>query len=273
MTIARIARNAATVLLLVCTSALAAEGGAGAISTEPLPPKPVNWSFDGPFGLYDRAALQRGFLVYKQVCAACHSLNLIAFRNLGEGGGPQFNQDQVRGIAAEYRVASGPDEQGRTTDDMGRPLMRPAVASDYFPSPFANEQATRAANNGALPPDLSLIVKARVNGANYIYSLLTGFGQRPPAGMRMARGMMYNPYFPGHQIAMPPPLVDGAVSFADGTQATVDQQAHDVVTFLAWASDPKMEERKQLGFEVMAFLFLFAGLLYFSYQRIWHGKH
>jgi ubiquinol-cytochrome c reductase cytochrome c1 subunit len=273
MRIARLALTAASVLLFACSAAFAAEGGEGAISTEPLPPKSVDWSFEGPFSLYDRAALQRGFLVYKQVCSACHSLELISFRNLGEPGGPGFNDAQVRGIASEYRVLADPDEQGRTTDDMGRPLLRTAVASDYFPPPFPNERATRAANNGAFPPDLSLIVKARVGGPDYVYSILTGFGQRPPEGVRMAPGMMYNPYFPGHQIAMPPPLIAGAVSYADGTEASVDQQARDVVTFLAWASDPKMEERKQLGFQVMAFLFLFSGLLYFSYQRLWHAKH
>jgi ubiquinol-cytochrome c reductase cytochrome b/c1 subunit len=274
MTISRLARFAFASLLLSSAPTFAGEGGPNAApSTEPLPPKLVSWSFDGPFGVFDRASLQRGFQVYKEVCAACHSLNLIAFRNLGEPGGPGFSEDQVRAIAATYKVPAGPDEQGRVSDAMGRPLTRTATAADYVPPPFPNEQATRTANNGALPPDLSLIVKARAGRANYVYSLLTGFGQRPPTNEKMARGMMYNPYFPGHQIAMPPPLVDGSVTYIDGTQATVDQEARDVVTFLTWAAEPKMEERKRTGFNVMVFLFLFAGLLYFSYQRVWHGKH
>ena len=244
-----------------------------AISTEPLPPRPVSWSFDGPFGTFDQAALQRGFQIYKEVCSACHSLNLIAFRNLGESGGPSFSSDQVRAIAAGYNVPAGPDEQGHTMDANGRPLMRAATPADHFPPPFPNEQATRAAFNGALPPDLSLVVKARAGHADYVYSILTGYGQRPPAGMRMASGMMYNPYFPGHQIAMPQPLTDGSVAYMDGTQATLDQEAHDVVTFLTWASDPKLEERKETGFDVMVFLLLLTGLLYFTYQRLWHGQH
>jgi ubiquinol-cytochrome c reductase cytochrome c1 subunit len=246
---------------------------AAAPSTEALPPKPGNWSFDGPFGVYDRAALQRGFQVYKEVCSACHSLTHIAFRNLGERGGPGLSEDQVRAIAAGYRVPAGPDEQGRTVNASGQPLMRAATAADYVPPPFPNEQATRAANNGAFPPDLSLIVRARAGHADYVYSILTGFGQRPPANERMARGMQYNPYFPGHQIAMPPPLTDGSVTYADGIRATVDQQARDVSTFLTWASDPKMEERKRTGFSVMIFLVLLSTLLHFSYKRLWHGHH
>lgn len=274
-------RSAFATLLLATAAfpAVAAQEAApgaepeAAPSTEPLPPKPVNWSFNGPFGVYDRAALQRGFQVYKEVCSACHSLTHIAFRNLGERGGPGFSEDQVRAIAAGYRVPADPDEQGRTVNASGQPLMRAATAADYVPPPFPNEQATRAANNGALPPDLSLIVRARAGHADYAYSILTGFGQRPPANERMARGMQYNPYFPGHQIAMPPPLSDGSVTYADGARATVDQQARDVVTFLAWAADPKMEERKRTGFSVMIFLVLLSTLLHFSYKRLWRGHH
>ena len=151
--------------------------------------------------------------------------------------------------------------------------MRAATASDYMPPPFANEQAARASNNGALPPDLSLIVKARVGGANYIYSILTGYGQQPPAGLTVGSGRFFNPYFRGGQISMPPPLNPNSVTYADGTMATVEQEAHDVATFLAWAADPKMEERKRTGFNVIAFLIVFASLLYFSYQRVWYGQH
>jgi cytochrome c1 len=246
---------------------------APAPSTEALPPKKMDWSFHGPFGVYDRAALQRGFQVYKEVCANCHSLSRIAFRNLADAGGPGFSQEQAAALAAGYKVPAEPNEQGKTTDYMGQPLTRPAVASDYFPPPFPNEKATRAAMNGALPPDLSLIVKARSGHEDYVYSILTGFGQKPPQNEKMARGMNYNPYFPRHQIAMPPPLTSGGVTYADGTPNTVEQQAHDVVTFLAWASEPKMEERKRAGFNVILFLVAFSTLTFFTYRRIWHGKH
>jgi ubiquinol-cytochrome c reductase cytochrome c1 subunit len=151
--------------------------------------------------------------------------------------------------------------------------MRPATPSDHFPPPFPNEQAARASNNGALPPDLSLIVKARIGGADYVYSILTGYGQQPPEGVTIGPGRFYNPYFPGGQISMPPPLNPNSVTYADGTMATIEQQARDVVTFLSWAADPKMEERKRTGFSVMIFLLVFVSLLYFSYQRVWYGRH
>jgi len=265
---------AALLLGTVVFPASAADNAAPAApaSSEPLPPKHVDWPFEGPFGIYDRGSLQRGFQVYKEVCSACHALTYIAFRNLGEQGGVGFSQAEVAAIAAGYNVPADPDEQGKTVDASGQPLMRTATPADYFPSPFPNEKASRSANNGALPPDLSLIVKARAGHADYIYSIVTGFGQRPPANEKMAGGMQYNPYFPGRQIAMPPVLTDGAVTFADGTMASVDQEARDVVTFLAWAADPKMEERKRTGFSVMLYLLLFTGLLYFSYRRIWHGQ-
>ncbi len=253
--------------------AAAPSPAAPAPSTDALPPKEVNWSFNGPFGVYDRAALQRGFQVYKEVCSACHALTHVAIRNLGDKGGPEFSQAEVAAIAAGYKVPAGPDEQGKTVDASGQPLMRAAVPSDYFPPPFPNEKATRAAMNGALPPDLSLIVKAREGHEDYVYSILTGFGQKPPANEKMASGMNYNPYFPRHQIAMPPPLAMGSVTFADGTPNTVDQEARDVVTFLSWAAEPKMEERKRMGFNVMLFLIAMTGLLYLSYRKLWHGQH
>jgi ubiquinol-cytochrome c reductase cytochrome c1 subunit len=246
---------------------------AAAPSTAPMAPRKMAWSFDGPFGVYDRASLQRGFQVYKEVCSACHSLGRVAFRNLAEKGGPEFSQPQASAIAASYKVPADPDEQGKTVDANGQPLTRPAVPSDYFPPPFPNEKATRAAMNGALPPDLSLIVKAREGHENYVYSILTGFGQQPPPNEKMARGMNYNPYFPRHQIAMPPPLSNGSVTYADGTSNTIEQEAHDVVTFLTWAAEPKMEERKRTGFNVILFLLAFSTLLYFTYRRIWHGEH
>jgi cytochrome c1 len=246
---------------------------APSVELETLPPREVNWSFDGPFGTFDRAALQRGFQVYKDVCSACHSLEYISFRNLAEEGGPTLTPEQASALAAAYRVPAGPNEQGQTVDANGQPLVRPATLSDGFPPPFPNEQSARASNNGALPPDLSLIVKARVGGPDYIYSILTGYGQQPPPGAAIGPGRFYNPYYRGGQIAMPPPLNADQVTYADGTMATVDQQARDVVSFLSWAADPKMEERKRTGFSVMVFLVILASLLYLSYQRVWYGQH
>jgi cytochrome c1 len=241
--------------------------------TTALEPRDVSFSFEGPFGTFDRASLQRGFQVYKEVCSACHSLKRIAFHNLADEGGPGFSEAQAKAIAAGFQVPADPDDQGRTYNDSGERITRPGIPADYFPWKFENEKAARAANNGALPPDLSLIVKAREGGPEYVYSILTGFGQKPPANEPMGENMNYNPYFPGHQIAMPPPLSDGVVTYSDGTKATVAQMAHDVVTFLAWTAEPKMEERKRMGFGAMIFLFLLTGLLYFAYHRIWHGKH
>ena len=242
-------------------------------SSEALPPKHVAWSFTGAFGTYDRAALQRGFQVYKEVCSACHALSHVAFRNLGDPGGPEFSQDEVKAIAAGYKIPAGPNEQGQTVDANGTPLTRPGTPADYFPSPFANEQAARTANNGALPPDLSLIVKAREGNQDYVYSIVTGDSQRPPANEPVPAGLYYDPYFPRHQIAMPPPLRNGSVTFSDGTPNTIEQEAHDVVNFLAWASEPTMDERKRVGFVVMLYLIGFAVLLFFAYRRIWHGHH
>jgi ubiquinol-cytochrome c reductase cytochrome c1 subunit len=237
-----------------------------------LPPKNESWSFDGPFGHYDRAALQRGFQVYKQVCSACHALSHVAIRSLGEPGGPEFSVAEVRAIAAGYKVPAGPNDQGQSVDANGQPLTRAATPADYFPPPFPNEQAARAANNGALPPDLSLIVKARAGGPDYVYSIVTGDGTAHP-GFTVRQGMYYDPYFVGRQIAMPPPLREGSVTYTDGTPNSLDQEAHDIATFLTWASYPKMEERKHLGFNVMAYLFLVTGLLYLSYRKVWHGHH
>ncbi len=242
-------------------------------SLPPLPPKDVSWSFDGPFGHYDRAALQRGFQIYKEVCSACHSLNLVAFHTLSDEGGPGFTPEQVKAIAAGYKIPAEPNDKGDLFDDKGDRLTRPGVISDHFPPPFANEQAARANNNGAAPPDLSVIIKAREGGASYVFSILTGFGQTPPANFKVMSGKFYNPYFDGRNISMPPPLVDGAVTYSDGTKATIEQEAQDIVTFLSWAAEPKMEERKELGFGVIAFLLLLSALLYLTYRRIWHDKH
>jgi ubiquinol-cytochrome c reductase cytochrome c1 subunit len=220
------------------------------------------WSFDGLFGTYDRSAALRGLQVYRQVCSACHSLNLIDFRNL-EGLG--LSENQVKQIAASYEISDGPNDQGEMFKRPGRP-------ADHFPPPFPNEQAARAANGGALPPDLSLIVKARDGGADYVYSILNGF-KEPPAGFKVSPGMHYNIAFPGHQIAMPPPLSDGAVEYPDKTKATVPQMAHDVATFLAWASEPTMEVRKRTGVKVILFLLVLTGMLYAVKRKIWADVH
>ncbi len=238
-----------------------------------LPPKDVSWSFDGPFGHYDRAALQRGFQVYKEVCSACHSLNRVAFHTLSDDGGPGFTEEQVKAIAAGYKIPAEPNDKGELYDSSGNRLTRPGTIADYFPPPFPNVQAAAASFGGAAPPDLSVIVKARAGGASYVFSILTGFGQTPPANFKVLSGKFYNPYFDGRNISMPPPLADGSVTYSDGTKASVDQESRDVVTFLTWAAEPKMEERKRLGFGVIVFLLLFSGLLYLSYRRIWRDQH
>lgn len=238
-------------------AALALTAAARAEEAAPEPPH-QNWSFDGVFGTYDRAALQRGFQVYKDVCSACHAVKHLAFRDLVEIG---YSEDQVKGIAAQYKVQDGPNDQGQMFERPGRP-------SDPIPGPFLNDEAARAANNGALPPDLSLITKAREDGPNYVAAILTGF-KDPPQGTKVMEGMYYNEYFPGHQIKMPPPLNPDQVKFADNTPATVPQMAHDVVNFLAWAAEPTLEERHRVGFKVILFLVIATGLFYAAKRKIW----
>ncbi len=248
-------RMTALLLGAFLTIAAAAPALAG---DEAKPPKNGHFSFEGPFGTFDRAAAQRGLQVYRNVCSACHGLKYIAFRDLMGLG---YSADEAKAIAAEYQITDGPDQNG----DM---FERPGKLSDRFPSPFPNEQAARAANNGALPPDLSLIVEAREGGADHVYSVLTGYGE-PPASETLRPGQYWNDYFPGHKIAMPPPLQDDLVEFADGTPATVDQMAHDVATFLAWAAEPNMEERKRLGLAVLIYLSFLTVLLYLTYRKVW----
>lgn len=220
-----------------------------------------SWSFDAPFGTFDRAQLQRGYKVYKEVCAACHGLRLLHYRNLAETGGPGFSEAQARTLAVEAQITDGPDDQGEMFERAGRP-------SDAFKSPYPNEQAARAANGGALPPDLSVMAKARQGGPDYIYALLTGY-KEPPADMKMAEGMQYNAYFPGHQIAMPAPLGDGQVEYTDGSPATMEQYARDVSAFLMWAAEPKLEERHRLGLRIMIYLVLLAGFLFLAKRSVW----
>ena len=220
------------------------------------------WSCNGPFGTFDRGELQRGLQVYKEVCATCHSLNFISFRNLADLG---FNEDEVKAIAAEFQVKDGPNNDGEMFE-------RAAIPSDVWPAPYANDNAARASNNGALPPDLSLMVDARAGGADYIYALLSGYHETP-AGKEVGEGMYYNAYYPGNQIAMPSPLVEDGVEYADGTQATLVQQARDVSAFLAWATEPNMEQRKRMGVMVIIFLLVMTGLFYYSKKKIWSDVH
>jgi ubiquinol-cytochrome c reductase cytochrome c1 subunit len=251
-------------------------------------PKEVDWTFDGPLGKFDQAQLQRGFKVYREVCASCHAMHLLSFRNLGEKHGPFYDAEHpnpndnpyVKAIAAEYQIN---DIDSETGDD----IQRPGTSADRFPSPFRNEAAARASNGGALPPDLSVIAKARHGGASYIYSLLTGY-VTPPAGLNVPAGQHYNPYMAGdlsgswtgpHDkvphggfIAMPQPLKAGQVTFDDGKPSTIEQEAKDVSAFLAWASEPKQTERKQTGLAVMIYLLLLAGLVYASYRRVWRNE-
>lgn len=241
---------------------LAAASGPAIAAEAPEAPD-QDWSFQGLFGTFDRPSVQRGFKVYKQVCANCHSLDFVAYRNL-EGIG--FTPEQVQAVASEYEV------QDCCTDD-GEPFDRAAKPSDHFINPFPNDQAARAANNGALPPDLSLIVRSRIGGPDYLYGLLTGYKEEPPEGVELMEGMYYNEYFPGHQIAMAPPLYGDDVEYADGTEATVEQEAKDVTAFLSWAAYPKLEERKRMGVKVMLFLIVFTGMLYAVKRKIWSDLH
>jgi len=247
-------------LTLIGVVALAAPVLAQEEATPSLPHQ--SWSFDGPFGTYDRASLQRGFQVYQEVCSNCHSLKLLAYRDLSALG---YTDDQIRTIASQKEVTDGPNDEGEM-------FQRPAQPSDHFVPPFPNDQANRAAHNGALPPDQSLIIKAREGGADYVYAILTGY-KDPPPGEKLPDNQYYNVYFPGHHIAMPPPLTDDAVTYGDGTKATVQQEAHDIVTFLAWAAEPNMEDRKRTGAKVMIFLVVMTGVLYLAKRKIWAEVH
>ena len=242
--------------------------------------KGISYSFEGPFGKFDKGQLQRGYKIYKEVCSGCHSMKYVAFRNLAEAGGPGFTADQVKALAATFKFAD--------VDDKGAPNERAGMASDHFPSPFPNEAAA-AASLGAAPPDLSLITKARegwhgtfnqlingIGGPQYVYSLLTGYEKVPDelVAEQKGNGKYYNPYFVnGVWISMPPPLSDGAVTFDDGAPNKVDDMARDVSAFLAWTAEPKMEERKQTGFEVLIYLVILAGLLYAVKKKIWADVH
>jgi len=276
---------AAVVLMLAVGAAglLGAPQPAAAQEHEQPPPPRNTWTFAGPFGKFDRGQLQRGFKVYHDVCQTCHSLALLSFRNLGQEGGPEFSEAEVAAIAAEYKVKDGPNDQGEMFERPGRP-------ADHFPPPFANPQAASFALSAKAPPDMSVLAKARQYergfpwfvidiflpyqelGVDYMVALLKGYAPKP-ADMTMPAGMQYNVAFPGHVIGMPPPLSDGRVDYTDGAPQTVDQYAKDIAAFLMWAAEPSLEARKRTGFQVLIFLLILSGLLYFSKKKVWAAVH
>ncbi len=266
---------------LTFAASIVALGALPAASAEADAPPRQTWSFAGPFGKFDRAQLQRGLKVYREVCQNCHGLTYVSFRNLAEPGGPGFTTAQATAIAAEYKIKDGPNDQGEMFE-------RPGRLADKFPSPFPNDAAARLVNNGTVPPDLSVIAKARSyergfpwfildafiqyqeHGVDYSTALLNGY-EDAPQGFALPEGSNYNKYFPGHAIAMPKPVNDGQVEYTDGSPATVLQYSKDVSAFLAWTAEPHMEARKRIGFQVMLFLIVFAGLLYFAKKKVWSG--
>ena len=220
-----------------------------------------NWSFDGVFGTFDRASLQRGYQVYQEVCAGCHSAQHLSYRNLSEKGGPEFLSEEAKAIAAQFEVTDGPNEDGEM-------FTRPGRLSDKFVSPFPNVKAAASANGGAYPPDMSVLAKARKGGANYIYSLLMGY-EEAPAGYELDDGVYYNKYMPGNKIKMAEPISDGIVEYSDGTEASKAQIARDVTAFLVWAADPHLEARHRMGFKVFFYLIILLTLVYLSKQKVW----
>ena len=221
----------------------------------------TDWSFKGPFGKFDRAALQRGYQVYTEVCAACHSMQYLSYRNLAEPGGPEFTEDQAKAIAASFEVLDGPNSDGEM-------FLRPAKLSDKFVKPYENVEASKAANGGAYPPDMSVLAKARMGGADYIYSLLLGY-EDPPADIKLDDGVYYNKYMYGNKIKMSAPLSDGLVEYNDGTEATEQQMAKDITTFLMWSAEPHLETRHKTGFRVIVYLIILSVLVYLTMKKIW----
>lgn len=257
--------RAARFLSILAGLALAASASGlsePATASEVAPPS-QSWSFSGPFGTFDRGELQRGFQIYQEVCAGCHSLKFVRFRNLAALG---FSSEEIKAIAAEASIVDGPDDEGEMFERDGLP-------SDPLPAPFPNAKAAAAANGGAVPPDLSLVAKSRAGGPDYLFALLTGYEEEPPADFTLLEGLTYNHYFPGNQIAMPSPLSEGAVEYADRTEASVDQMAKDVSVFLMWAAEPNLEDRKRMGVKVVLFLIAFTGLLYAVKKKVWADLH
>ena len=223
----------------------------------------TDWSFEGIFGTFDRASLQRGYQVYQDVCAGCHSVQHLSYRNLSEKGGPEFLPEEAKAIAAQFEVTDGPNEDGEM-------FTRPGRLSDKFVKPFPNVKAAAAANGGAYPPDMSVLAKARKGGADYIYSLLMGY-EEAPAGYELDDGVYYNKYMPGNKIKMAEPISDGIVEYADGTETSKAQISRDVTAFLVWAADPHLEARHKMGFKVFFYLIILLTLVYFSKKKVWSG--
>jgi len=221
----------------------------------------TDWSFKGIFGTFDRASLQRGYQVYQEVCAGCHSVQHLSYRNLSEKGGPEFSVEEAKAIASQFEVEDGPNSDGEM-------FMRSARLSDKFVKPFPNVQAATAANDGAHPPDMSVLAKARAGGADYIYSLLMGY-EEPPSGFELDDGVYYNKYMAGNKIKMSAPLMDGIVEYADGTEATTAQMSKDVTTFLVWAAEPHLEDQHRMGFKAIIYLIILLTLVYMSKQKVW----
>jgi ubiquinol-cytochrome c reductase cytochrome b/c1 subunit len=270
-----------TIFALTLAGAVAAVALPALAAEQEAPPR-LKWSFAGPFGKYDEAQLQRGFKIYKEVCAACHSIEMLAFRNLADRGGPGFSEEQAAAVASEYKI--------KDLDDKGEPTERPGRPADTFPPPFANELAAKAANGGTAPPDMSTLAKARTyqrgfpwfvfdmftqyqeQGPDYIAALLKGY-EEPPKNFKLPSGGNYNKYFPGHTIAMPPPLQAGQVTYDDGAPQTMDQYSQDISAFLMWVAEPHLVQRKRIGFQVMIFLIVLAGLMYFTKKKVWSAVH
>lgn len=248
--------------LMLALSVLFLNSGTAQAAGDYVPAPKQEWSFSGMFGTYDRGALQRGLKVYQNVCAACHGMKFLSYRNLEALG---YNENQIKNIAAQYMVTDGPNDEGEMFE-------RPAIPSDRFVSPYPNDKAAAFANNGAMPPDLSLITKARMNGSNYLYALLTGY-EDPPEDVVLLDGQYWNKYFPGHILAMANPLMDGMIVYEDESPQTVEQYAKDLTYFLTWAADPHMEDRKRIGIRVILFLIVFAGIMYAYKRKIWAALH
>ena len=231
------------------------------ISAEKIEYLKTDWSFKGLFGKFDRGALQRGYQVYTEVCSSCHSMKYLSYRNLSEKGGPEFTVQEAKAIAASFEVTDGPNADGEM-------FTRPGKLSDKFVMPYENVKAAQAANGGAYPPDMSVLVKARGGGVDYIYSLLQGY-EEPPVGVILDDGVYYNKYMYGKKIKMSNQLSDGLVEYGDGTISTVQQMSKDVTTFLMWAAEPHLESRHQMGFKAIVYLIILTVLVYFSMKKIW----